>query len=170
MLRVVTPVWTLHIPICDPTQSVGTSGILTVCKQQTLTSIDCSMLYGIVQKMNRERGFGFIFQEGRPDVYFHATVVENNAFDQMLPDQPVMFELAKRDPEAKDDRGPNATKVKLIDRIPGGILPPPTQALAPRHHPKARQRKPSWRNKPASASEPKADENMPADSSEKETP
>jgi cold shock CspA family protein len=108
------------------------------------------MFYGIVQNLNRERGFGFIRQEGRPDVYFHATVVEEAAFDRILPDQAVMFDLAKRDPDAADDRGPQAAKVKLIARIPGGILPPPTQALAPKHHPKARQRKPTWRNKPQS--------------------
>jgi cold shock CspA family protein len=105
------------------------------------------MFYGVVQKLNRERGFGFIAQDGRRDVYFHATVVEDAAFDKMLPDQPVMFELAKRDPDSTDDRAPQALKVKLIARIPGGILPRPTQDIAPRHHPKARQRKPTWRGK-----------------------
>lgn len=105
------------------------------------------MFYGVVQKLNRERGFGFIAQEGRRDVYFHATVVEEAAFDRILPDQPVMFELEKRDRDSTDDRAPQAVKVKLIARIPGGILPRPTQDLAPRHHPKARQRKPTWRGK-----------------------
>ena len=112
------------------------------------------MFYGTVQNLNRERGFGFIQQEGRPDVYFHATVVEDGAFDRILPEQAVMFELAKRDPDAKDDRGPHAAKVKLIARMPGGILPAPTQALAPKHHPKARQRKPTWRTKTDKPSEP----------------
>jgi hypothetical protein len=34
--------------------------------------------------------------------------------------------------------------VQLIDRIPGGILQPtPTGTV--KHHPKARQKKPTWR-------------------------
>ena len=102
------------------------------------------MLYGIVKACNQSRGFGFIDRGGGRDVYFHATVVENNAFDRIRRDQPVMFELAPKDPDAPIP-GPKAKIVKLIDKLPGGILPRPTQELAPKHHPRSRQRKPSWR-------------------------
>jgi hypothetical protein len=60
-----------------------------------------------------------------------------------------MFEFAPRDREAEpsERKGPRAAKIKLIDKIPGGTLPPPPQELAPRHHPKARQRKATWKRR-----------------------
>jgi cold shock CspA family protein len=103
------------------------------------------MLYGTVKKIAANRGFGFIEQEGRLDVYFHATVVEEGKFDNIQLDQPVMFELEKRDRESTEPYKPRAAKVKLIDRIPGGTLPRTPQSLAPKHHPRARQSKPKWR-------------------------
>jgi CspA family cold shock protein len=103
------------------------------------------MLYGTVSKIAAERGFGFIAQEGRMDVWFHATVVEDGKFEMIQPDQPVMFELEKRDRESKEPYKPRAALVKLIDRIPGGVLARPPQSLAPKHHPRARQSKPKWR-------------------------
>ena len=103
------------------------------------------MTTGTVKKVVADRGFGFIGQEGRLDVYFHATVVEEGKFDNIQPDQPVMFELEKRDRESTEPYKPRATKVKLIDRIPGGVLPRTPQTLAPKHHPKARRSKPKWR-------------------------
>ena len=103
------------------------------------------MLYGTVRKLVPERGFGFILPDRGPDIYFHASSVEEGKFDFIQPDQAVMYELVPRDREAKVEEKPRAAKVKLIDRIPGGILPAPTQALAPKHHPRSRQRKPTWR-------------------------
>jgi cold shock protein len=105
------------------------------------------MLYGIVKAVNPDRGFGFISRDHGRDVYFHATVVEEGAFDRIRREQPVMYELARKDPEARPEQGPRAKIVRLIDKLPGGILPPPPQSLAPRHHPKSRQRKPVWRKK-----------------------
>ncbi|HUE70988.1 MAG TPA: hypothetical protein VMP01_08870 [Pirellulaceae bacterium] len=60
-----------------------------------------------------------------------------------------MFELAPKNADAEPGQGRRAKIVKLIDKLPGGILPRPTQDLAPRHHPKSRQRKPTWRKKEA---------------------
>lgn len=105
------------------------------------------MLYGTVKRCDFQRGFGFITRGGGRDVYFHATVVEENAFDRIGPEQAVMFELAPKNPDAEPGQGPRAKIVKLIDKLPGGILPRPTQEHAPRHHPKSRQRRPTWRKK-----------------------
>jgi hypothetical protein len=73
-----------------------------------------------------------------------------------------MFELAKRDPDEKPSlrRGRRAAVVKLIDRMPGGVLPPPPQSLSARHHPKARRKMASWRKR--APAEPAAD-SPPAD-------
>lgn len=103
------------------------------------------MRYGVVRKLSFDRGFGFIQQDRGSDVYFHATVVVDNAFNRIGPDQPVKYELEPR--KEGDEPGKlRASKVELIDRIPGGILRDAPTALA-KHHPKARQRKPSWRVK-----------------------
>jgi cold shock CspA family protein len=106
------------------------------------------MFYGYVKKLS-DRGFGFIGQEGGPDVYFHASIMPPDEFARIRPDQPVMFELAKRDPNEKaaERRGLRAAVVKLIDRMPGGVLPQPPQSMAPRHHPKAKRRKATWKRK-----------------------
>jgi cold shock protein len=106
------------------------------------------MYYGIIKSVAHDRGFGFIEWEGGRDVYFHATDIGNELFERLEPNQPVKFAFAKRDPEEKSlKKGPRAAKIELIDRMPGGTLPPPPQELAPRHHPKARQRKATWKRR-----------------------
>jgi cold shock CspA family protein len=107
-----------------------------------------AMFYGYVKKLS-DRGFGFIGQEGGPDVYFHASQLAPDEFARIRPEQPVMFELAKRDPSEKpaERKGLRAAVVKLIDRMPGGVLPPPPQTMAPRHHPRSKRRKATWKRK-----------------------
>jgi cold shock CspA family protein len=107
------------------------------------------MFYGFVKSLSRERGFGFIGQEGGPDVYFHATILEPGQFDRLVLDQPVKFALAKRDPTEKpgEKKGPRAAVVQLIDRMPGGVLPPPPPSLSARHHPKAQRKKATWKRR-----------------------
>lgn len=112
------------------------------------------MLYGIIKNIAPNRGFGFIEQEGGFDVYFHATVIGEDIFQRLQPGQPVKFELAKLTDKQREERRemkikpkPRAGRVELIDRLPGGILPRPPQELTPRHHPKARQRKATWKRK-----------------------
>ena len=106
------------------------------------------MFYGTIKTISPDRGFGFIETGGR-DVYFHAVDIGDEVFRQLRPNQPVTFEYAKRerDVEPEQRKGPRAVKVQLIDRIPGGTLPPTPQELAPRHHPRARQRKATWKRR-----------------------
>jgi cold shock CspA family protein len=106
------------------------------------------MFYGTIKQIYPDRGFGFIDTGGR-DVYFHALEIGDDVFRQLLPNQPVTFEYAKRDRDAPSDKpqGPRAAKLKLIDKIPGGVMPPTPQELAPRHHPRARQRKATWKRR-----------------------
>jgi CspA family cold shock protein len=107
------------------------------------------MFYGIIKSLS-DRGFGFIEPSGGgQDVYFHAADVGDEVFRQLMPNQPVAFEFAKRDRDVKpaEKKGPRAAKVTLIERIPGGEMPRPPQDLSPRHHPKARQRKATWKRR-----------------------
>lgn len=113
------------------------------------------MQYGYIKNLSLERGFGFIEPCGPgPDVYFHATTVGSQVFDVLHPGQPVSFELVKLTEAEKEARrkqqvkqAPRAGKVEVLERMPGGVLGRPTQDLAPRHHPKARQRKATWKRK-----------------------
>jgi len=107
------------------------------------------MQYGVIKSIATDRGFGFIDTGGHRDVYFHATDIGNEVFQRLIPGQPVTFEFARRKPnEVKDEsKGPRASVVTLIDRMPGGILSLPTPDISPRHHPKARQRKATWKRR-----------------------
>ena len=107
------------------------------------------MFYGVIKAIVADRGFGFIDSGGRQDVYFHAVDIGNEIFQRLGLNQPVMFEFAKRDPSQKpgEKKGPRAARIEIIDRLPGGTLGPPTQDLSPRHHPKARQRKATWKRR-----------------------
>jgi CspA family cold shock protein len=108
------------------------------------------MFYGIIKSIS-DRGFGFIEQDNGPDVYFHATDVGDEIFRQLRLNQPVKFEFVKRkrdeNEKPSEKKGPRAAKLLLIDRIPGGTLPPPPPELTARHHPKARQRKATWKRR-----------------------
>src|SRR4051794_8973149 len=106
------------------------------------------MFYGTIKRIEPDRGFGFI-ETGGLDVYFHAVDIGDEVFRQLQPDQPVTFEYAprERNVEPAERKGPRAVKLKLIDRIPGGVLPRTPQELAPKHHPKARQRKATWKRR-----------------------
>lgn len=101
------------------------------------------MFYGTIKRIDREKGFGFIQVERGPDVFFLVKVVDDGGLNVLMPRQAVSYELEKTDPET--DRGPRARKVLIIDRLPGGELPPPPEQLQVKHHPKARQKKPTWR-------------------------
>jgi len=106
------------------------------------------MFYGFIKSIS-ERGFGFIGQEGGRDVYFHAAEIGDDVFQQLRLNQPVMFEYAKRkrDENPTESKGPRAAKMTLIDRMPGGIMGALPQSLAPRHHPRAKQRKATWKRR-----------------------
>jgi cold shock CspA family protein len=106
------------------------------------------MFYGTIKRIEPDRGFGFIETGGR-DVYFHAVDIGDEVFQRLQPGQPVTFEYAprQRDVEPEERKGPRAVKLKLIERMPGGVLPRTPQELAPKHHPRAKQRKATWKRR-----------------------
>jgi len=107
------------------------------------------MFYGIIKAIHPDRGFGFIGHEGGQDVYFHAAEIGDEIFCRLAINQPVKFEFAKRkrDEEPAEKKGPRASKIVPIERMPGGIMGPLPQKLAPRHHPRAKQRKATWKRR-----------------------
>jgi len=107
------------------------------------------MFYGIIKAIAPDRGFGFIGHEGGMDVYFHATEIGDDTFRRLTLNQPVKFEFAKRkrDEKPSEKKGPRASKIELLDRMPGGVMGPLPQKLAPHHHPRAKQRKATWKRR-----------------------
>jgi cold shock CspA family protein len=106
------------------------------------------VFYGTIKRIEPDRGFGFIETGGR-DVYFHAVDIGDEVFRQLQPNQAVTFEYAprERDVDPEERKGPRAIKLKLIARLPGGILGRSPQELAPKHHPRAKQRKATWKRR-----------------------
>jgi CspA family cold shock protein len=114
-----------------------------------IVSQTSSMFYGTIKTIAPDRGFGFIAHEGGKDVYFHAVEIGDETFRRLTLNQPVKFEFAKRvkTDNPTEKKGPRAAKIELIERLPGGVMERLPQELAPRHHPKARQRKATWKRR-----------------------
>ena len=63
------------------------------------------MASGKVKWFDTKKGFGFIQQEGGPDVFVHYTSISGNGYKNLEEGQPVEFELVD------SPRGPKAFKV-----------------------------------------------------------
>lgn len=59
---------------------------------------------GTVKWFNEKKGFGFIEQEGGPDVFVHFSAIEADGFKTLADGQPVTFTLSQgqKGPEAKN--------------------------------------------------------------------
>jgi ribosomal subunit interface protein len=67
-------------------------------------------VYARVVRLYPEQSYGFIESPGRPDVYFHRAVVEDDGFDQLEVGGEVLFSLA----EDEGPMGPQASRVRLV--------------------------------------------------------
>jgi CspA family cold shock protein len=66
------------------------------------------MALGTIKRLVRDRGFGFISDEGGHEWFFHRSAVEGN-FDQLNEGQKVSFE------EEPSPKGPRAGSVRAED-------------------------------------------------------
>lgn len=64
---------------------------------------------GTVKWFNAEKGYGFIAQEGGPDVFVHFTAIQGQGFKSLNEGDRVEFEIEP----GKDGKGPQAKNVKL---------------------------------------------------------
>ena len=63
------------------------------------------MAQGTVKWFNSEKGFGFITQDGVPDVFVHFSAIESDGYRELRENQRVEFNV-------KDgDKGPQAENV-----------------------------------------------------------
>jgi CspA family cold shock protein len=66
------------------------------------------MATGVVKWFSPEKGYGFISQEGGPDVFVHFSAIQGEGYRNLEEGQAVEFETTD------GQKGPQATSVKLV--------------------------------------------------------
>ena len=66
------------------------------------------MATGVVKWFSSEKGYGFISQEGGPDVFVHYTAIEGSGYRNLEENQKVEFEVTQ------GQKGPQAANVRLV--------------------------------------------------------
>jgi len=63
---------------------------------------------GTVKWFNPDKGFGFISQDGGPDVFVHFSAIEGSGYRNLDENDKVEFEVTQ------GPKGPNATNVRRV--------------------------------------------------------
>ncbi len=66
------------------------------------------MAQGTVKWFNSEKGFGFITQDGGPDVFVHFSAIQTDGCRELKENQRVEFDVKT------GDKGPQAENVNVI--------------------------------------------------------
>ena len=66
------------------------------------------MAQGTVKWFNSEKGFGFIPQDGGPDVFVHFSAIQTDGYRELKENQRVEFDVKT------GDKGPQAENVNVI--------------------------------------------------------
>ncbi|MCF8528787.1 MAG: cold-shock protein [Aquiluna sp.] len=67
------------------------------------------MAQGTVKWFNSEKGFGFITQDGGPDVFVHFSAISSDGYRELKENQRVEFDVKS------GDKGPQAENVVPIN-------------------------------------------------------
>ena len=67
------------------------------------------MAQGTVKWFNSEKGFGFITQDGGPDVFVHFSAIQTDGYRELKENQRVEFDVKT------GDKGPQAENVSPIN-------------------------------------------------------
>ena len=67
------------------------------------------MTKGKVKWFSDQKGFGFIQQEGGPDIFCHFSAIQSEGFKTLKEGQDVEFEVVE------SDKGPRASNVLTVD-------------------------------------------------------
>ena len=67
------------------------------------------MAQGTVKWFNSEKGFGFITQDGGPDVFVHFSAIASDGYRELKENQRVEFDVKS------GDKGPQAENVVPLD-------------------------------------------------------
>ncbi|MEY3625164.1 cold-shock protein [Aquiluna borgnonia] len=66
------------------------------------------MAQGTVKWFNSEKGFGFITQDGGPDVFVHFSAIQTDGYRELKENQRVEFDVKT------GDKGPQAENVSVL--------------------------------------------------------
>ena len=66
------------------------------------------MAQGTVKWFNSEKGFGFITQDGGPDVFVHFSAIQTDGYRELRENQRVEFDVKT------GDKGPQAENVTVV--------------------------------------------------------
>ena len=66
------------------------------------------MATGTVKWFNSEKGYGFISQEGGPDVFVHFSAISGSGYRNLEENQAVEFDVTQ------GQKGPQATNVRPV--------------------------------------------------------
>ncbi|MCD4689439.1 MAG: cold-shock protein [Desulfuromonadaceae bacterium] len=66
------------------------------------------MAEGVVKWFNDAKGFGFIEQEGGPDVFVHFSVIQSEGFKSLAEGERVSFDITE------GQKGPQAANVTKV--------------------------------------------------------
>ena len=66
------------------------------------------MATGVVKWFSSEKGYGFISQEGGPDVFVHYSAIQGTGYKNLEENQRVEFEVTQ------GQKGPQATNVRPV--------------------------------------------------------
>ncbi|MBI4513210.1 MAG: cold-shock protein [Gemmatimonadetes bacterium] len=72
---------------------------------------------GTVKWFSNEKGYGFIAQEGKPDVFVHHTAITGEGYKTLVEGEPVEFDIVE------DAKGLKAANVVRLAPPPGGGRP-----------------------------------------------
>ncbi len=109
------------------------------------------MRYGTIVKYFPDKSFGFIRPDSGKDIFFHSSALDTGETRPVIElGQAVKYELkSRREVHAQGcppgGRRLEASLVVLIAKIPGAKLVECDVIQKSRRHPRARQKKPTWR-------------------------
>ena len=66
------------------------------------------MATGVVKWFNSEKGYGFISQEGGPDVFVHFSAIAGSGYRNLEENQKVEFDVSQ------GQKGPQAGNVRVV--------------------------------------------------------
>jgi len=80
---------------------------------------------GVIKRLERERGYGFIQPVGASDdVFFHSSALQGLIFDQLNEGQTVDFE---KQPDERDPRRTRAVNVRVAEQAATAVPSTPAR-------------------------------------------
>jgi CspA family cold shock protein len=70
---------------------------------------------GTVKWFSSEKGYGFISEEGGPDVFVHYSAIQGEGYRNLVESEPVEFEVET------GDKGLHATNVRRLSDTPASV-------------------------------------------------